>query len=159
VKLWKYKLWWAHFPWNLFLEFDFIIFSVLYFFFSNTSIFSFISSITFLLTKLLWKKYFLCPSLNISNLKVSPIYFIYFEEIFKFWYLKPKHEVCWIDEERSQGCDFIYLIPFKEPVLLSGSFASNPFINSFAYFEIWGYFGNLGSEFIIAMKISYFLGA
>jgi hypothetical protein len=37
--------------------------------------------------------------------------------------------------------------------------ASNPLINDFTYFETEGDFGNLGSEFNIAKKISSFLGA
>jgi len=50
-------------------------------------------------------------------------------------------------------------MPFNEPILRSGSLAKRPLIRSLAYLDICGYLGNLGSEFIMAIKISYFFGA
>ena len=53
----------------------------------------------------------------------------------------------------------IYFIPFKEPILWLGFFASKPRIKDLTYFDTKGAFGNFGSEFNIAKNISSFLGA
>ncbi len=59
----------------------------------------------------------------------------------------------------NHGWVSISLIPFSDPILWFGFFASNPLINDFTSFDTEGDFGNLGSEFNIAKKISYFFGA
>lgn len=60
---------------------------------------------------------------------------------------------------RSQGCEIISLIPLSDPILWFGFFANNPRINDLTYLEALGDFGNFGSEFKIAKKISSFFGA
>lgn len=59
----------------------------------------------------------------------------------------------------SQGWVNISWIPLRDPILWLGFFANKPFIKALASLVIEGDLGNLGSEWRIAKKISYFLGA
>lgn len=146
---------------NLLLETDLFFFNDFAFLWGKIQTFSTSYSITLLLTKLFGKKYFFASGFERSYLNASFIYFCSFWENFKV--LQGKLNVSLLKtlslSFRSQGWLFIYLIPFKEPILWSGSFVNNPFINYFNYLEIWTYFGNLGSEFIIETNISYFFEA
>jgi hypothetical protein len=47
----------------------------------------------------------------------------------------------------------------REPILWLGFLAKRPLINDFTSLETFGFFGNFGSELIIAKKMSSFFGA
>lgn len=140
-------------------EFDLIIFSFFSFLRGKTITFSNRSSISFLFTKLLGKKNFFPVSSEKSDFRFYFISFASFEDIFKFWNGKVKISLLSDLTFRSQGWLLIYLTPLREPIRCYGSLARSPFINYFTSFEAWISLGNRGSEFIIAMKISSFLGA
>ena len=82
---------------------------------------------------------FPCPPVSYKNASVSLI-----------------DSASWI---LNQGWVIISLIPLREPMRWLGFLARRPRIKDFTYLLTAGVLGNLGSEWRIAWKIYYFLGA
>ena len=142
------------------LEFILTILSLFYFFLGKTVKLFFKSSTNFLFTKLFGKKHFLKFSSSRSFWNYCFSSFISLEEIFIASYSNSKslHSVV-LGAPLNQGWFRIYLIPFKDPILWFGFFKRRPLMSYFASLVMETSRGNLGSEFIMAKKISYFLGA